>query len=116
MIEQGNLILVPFPFSDQSGRKVRPVVVLSNDEFNEHSQDIIAVGITSNISKDRYSLNLDNRDLKEGKLVTRCVIKVENILRLDKSLIIKKIGKIKEEKLDKIIRIFNEIIKGQQKP
>ena len=110
MIEQGNLILVPFPFSDQSGRKVRPVVVLSNDEFNEHSQDIIAVGITSNISKDRYSLNLDNRDLKEGKLVTRCVIKVENILRLDKSLIIKKIGKIKEGKLDKIIKILNEII------
>ena len=68
---------------------MRPVIVLSNDEFNEHSQDIIAIGITSNISKDKYTLNLDNKDLKEGKLITKCVIKVENLLRLDKSLIIK---------------------------
>ncbi|MEK6897349.1 MAG: type II toxin-antitoxin system PemK/MazF family toxin [Nanoarchaeota archaeon] len=110
MMGQGDMLLVPFPFSDQSGRKVRPVIVLSNDEFNEHSQDIIAIGITSNISKDKYTLDLDNKDLKEGKLMTKCVIKVENILRLDKSLIIKKIGKIKEGKLDKIIKILNEII------
>ena len=94
MISQGNMLLVPFPFSDQSGRKVRPIIVLSNNKFNEHSQDIIAVGVTSNISKDIYSLTLENRDLKEGKLITKCIIKVENILRLDKSLIIKKIIKL----------------------
>ena len=111
MIEQGDMLLVPFPFSDQSGRKVRPIIVLSNDKFNEYSQDIIAIGITSNISKDKYTLDLDNKDLKEGKLITRCAIKVENILRLDRGLIIKKIGKIKKEKLDKIINILNEIIK-----
>lgn len=111
MINQGDLLLVPFPFSDQSGRKVRPIIVLSNDEFNENSEDIIAIGITSNISKDIYSLKLDNKDLKEGKLMTKCMVKIENILRLDKSLIIKKIGKVKKEKLDKIIKIFNEIIK-----
>ncbi len=111
MIEQGDIFLVPFPFSDQSGRKVRPVIVLSNDKFNMYSQDIIGIGITSNISKDKYTLNLDSKDLKEGKLITKCVIKVENLLRIDKDLIIKKIGKIKEEKLDKIIKILNDIIK-----
>jgi len=111
MMEQGDILLVPFPFSDQSGRKVRPVIVLSNNDFNEHSQDIIVIGVTSSISKDRYTLNLDNGDLKEGKLITKCVIKIGNILKLDKSLIIKKIGKIKEEKLDKITKVFNEIIR-----
>ncbi len=111
MIGQRDMLLVPFPFSDQSGRKVRPIIVLSNDKFNEYSQDIIAIGITSNISKDKYALDLNNKDLIEGKLMTKCVIKIENILRLDKSLIIKKIGKIKEDKLKKIIRILNEIIK-----
>ena len=111
MIGQRDMLLVPFPFSDQSGRKVRPIIVLSNDKFNEYSQDIIAIGITSNISKDKYALDLNNKDLIEGKLMTKCVIKFENILRLDKSLIIKKIGKIKEDKLKKIIRILNEIIK-----
>ena len=109
MIEQQDLLLVPFPFSDQSGRKVRPVVVLSNNGFNESSEDLIVVGVTSNLSKDKYSLRLDNKNLEEGKLVTSCVIKVENILRLDKHLIIKKIGKIKKEKLKEVIQILNDI-------
>ena len=38
MMEQQDLLLVPFPFSDQSGRKVRPVIVISNNEFNDYSE------------------------------------------------------------------------------
>lgn len=110
-MNQGNLLLVPFPFSDQSGRKVRPVIVISNNDFNEHSEDVIVIGVTSNISKDKYTLKLNNGDLEEGRLISKCCIKVENILRLEKSLIIKKIGKIKREKLDKIIKVLDNIIK-----
>ena len=110
MISQGEILLVPFPFSDQSGRKVRPVIVLSNDSFNENSEDVIVVGVTSNISKDKYTLNLDNRDLITGKLITKCCIKVENILKIDKDLIVKKIGKIKEEKMNQIKKILIHII------
>ena len=97
MIEQRDLLLVPFPFSDQSGRKIRPVVVISNNSFNGSSEDVIVVGATSNIKKDRYALSMTNNDLEEGKLFTNCMIKVENILRLEKGLIIKKIGKISEK-------------------
>ena len=110
-MEQGNILLVPFPFSDQSGKKARPVIIISNNNFNEYSEDLIVVGVTSNISKDKYTLNLNNKDLEKGKLNNACCIKVENILRLDKSLIIKKIGKIKKEKTLQIIKIFESIIK-----
>ena len=103
MIEQKDLLLVPFPFSDQSGKKVRPVIVISNNEFNKYSEDIIVIGITSNILKDKYTINLTNKNLDEGKLFTNCVIKVENLLKLDKELIIKKIGKINKETLKSII-------------
>jgi len=111
MIQQGDLLLVPFPFSDQSGRKVRPIMVLSNNKFNEHSEDIIVIGITSNISKDKYSVMLSNKDLEQGKLSTDCLIKVENILRLDRNLIIKKIGVVKKGKIKESMDILNEIIK-----
>ena len=111
MILQRDLLLVPFPFSDQSGRKVRPIIVISNNNFNENSEDILIVGVTSNISKDRYTVKLENNDLTEGKLITDCAIKVENILRLDKSLIVKKIGKIKDEKFKEVIKIINEIVR-----
>jgi len=111
MIEQRDLLLVPFPFSDQSGRKVRPVVVISNNEFNSHSQDVIVSGVTSNIKKERYSINLNNQDLENGNLITKCMIKVENILRLEKDLVIKKIGKINSGKLEEIHLAIDKIIK-----
>jgi len=111
MIEQRDILLVPFPFSDQSGKKVRPIIVISNNEFNESSEDILVVGVTSNLSKDKYTLELTNSDLEEGKLFSHCCIKVENILKIDKKLIIKKIGKIKKNILSTILDNITGIIK-----
>lgn len=110
-MNQRDILLVPFPFSDQKGKKVRPVIIISNDEFNRESEDVLVVGATSNISKDRYTLFLSNEDLEDGQLDSQCCIKVENILKIDKELVIKKIGKIKKEKLDKIIEILIKIIR-----
>lgn len=110
MIEQRDLLLVPFPFSDQSGRKVRPVVVISNREFNEHSEDLLVVGVTSNISKGKYVLGIANPDLEEGKLYAKCGIKAENILKIDRELIVKKIGKISEGKHESIVATINKLI------
>ena len=109
-MKQRDILLVPFPFSDQKGRKVRPVIVISNDKFNLNSEDVLVVGVTSNISNDKYTLNLMNNDLEMGELYLECFIKCENILKIDKEIVIKKIGKIKKEKLklitDKILRII----------
>jgi mRNA interferase MazF len=110
MIEQKDLLLVPFPFSDQSGRKLRPVIVVSNNDFNKYSDDVIVVGVTSNISKDKYTIALENTNLDEGKLSTKCCIKVENILKLDKELIIKKIGKINKETLKNTLDKLSTIL------
>ena len=111
MITQRDLLLVPFPFSDQSGKKVRPVVVMSNDEFNLKSEGIIVIGVTSNISKDKYAVLLENMNLEEGKLTDQCCAKVENILKLDKSLVIKKIGKISIKKFNEILVLLESIFK-----
>jgi len=111
VMRQRDILLIPFPFSDQSGRKVRPVIVISNNEFNEHSGDIIVVGVTSNIIKDKYTISFTNKEIEEGKLITQCCIKTENILKIDKELIIKKIGKIKKDTLRKIVNKIIEILK-----
>ena len=110
-MEQRDLFLVPFPFSDQKGKKIRPVIIISNNEFNKSSEDILVVGVTSNISKDKYSFLLDNNDLEEGKLITKCCIKCENILKIDKKLIIRKIGKLKK---DKFVKLIDKIIEMSQ--
>ena len=110
MIQQRDILLVPFPFSDQSGRKVRPVVVISSTIFNQCSEDILVVAVTSNITKDKYTIILLKNEVEEGIVNHDCCIKVENILKIDKKLLIKKIGKIKPATLQKIVAILNSII------
>ncbi len=111
MIYQRDILLVPFPFSDQSGKKVRPVCVVSNNDFNRNSEDMVVVGVTSNIWRDKYTTTLNTADLESGILKHESCIKVENILKIDKDLVIKEIGKINKNKFKEVIRILNEILK-----
>ena len=107
-INQREIYLVPFPFSDFSNKKVRPVVIVSNNKFNL-SSDVIVCAITSNILKDFYSVYIEN--LEEGSLDNPCCVKSENILKIDKNLLIKKIGKLRKEDFSKIVDKINKIIK-----
>ncbi|MEM4249233.1 MAG: type II toxin-antitoxin system PemK/MazF family toxin, partial [Candidatus Nitrosotenuis sp.] len=47
--EQGDILLIAFPFSDLTKVKQRPVLVLSNKNHNYSSNDFICCGITSNL-------------------------------------------------------------------
>jgi mRNA interferase MazF len=43
----GDVVLVPFPFTDQSGTKRRPAVVVSLAGYNMSRRDIVIMAITS---------------------------------------------------------------------
>lgn len=47
MPEQGDILLIPVPFTDLSSTKRRPVIVVSNNAYNRRTQDIIVVAMTS---------------------------------------------------------------------
>ena len=48
--KRGDIVLLPFPYTDQSGSKRRPVLILSSDDYNMRRADIIVAPITSNLS------------------------------------------------------------------
>ena len=48
MPSQGDIVLIPIPFTDLSSRKRRPVIVISNDEYNRTAPDVVVVAMTSN--------------------------------------------------------------------
>ena len=50
MPEQGNILLIPIPFTDLSSQKRRPVIVISNDDYNRQTADIVVVAMTSNVT------------------------------------------------------------------
>jgi mRNA interferase MazF len=45
----GDVVLVPFPFTDQSGTKKRPAVVVSRQGYNTSRRDIVIMAITSQV-------------------------------------------------------------------
>ena len=49
--KRGDVVLVPFPFSDQTTTKKRPAVVISSDAYNNISSDIVIMAITSQTEK-----------------------------------------------------------------
>ena len=61
--KQRDIVLIKFPFSDLTGHKVRPVLVLSNDIYNQQSLDLLVCGITSNIKPIPYSIIIDITDV-----------------------------------------------------
>ena len=103
----GDIIVVPFPFTDLSNSRKRPALVLSNLEGN----DIIICEITSVIRKDNYVVQLENKDLELGKLRTKSIIRLNRIVTLHKSKISYKFGKINDSKLQEVLKkvkiVFN---------
>ena len=65
MYKQGEIVIVPFPFSNLSSIKQRPVIVLSKNMDNETVEDIITCGITSNVKDTKYSVLIKNENLIE---------------------------------------------------
>ncbi len=49
-LQRGDVVLVPFPFSDLSATKVRPSVVVSSSLYHTTEPDLILAAITSNIA------------------------------------------------------------------
>lgn len=108
--EQGDIVLVPFPFTDLSAIKQRPVLILSTNNYNNQAEDVITCGITSNLKDQNYSVFINNENLENGELPTASRIKVDKLFTLNKAIIKKSIGTINKETLikakEELVRLF----------
>ncbi len=97
--------LNPARGSEQAGQ--RPVLILSQDVFNERSGTVIAVAITSQPQKAGFplTLELDSKDLPRQSWV-----KISQIRTLSVDRIGKRIGKAASEEIELVIEGLNEII------
>jgi len=100
--KQREVVLVPFPYSDLSATKRRPVLIVSNNDYNNSFPDILVCVITSNRFEDEYSVNLDNEDLEIGILPESSVVKMHKLFTIEKTKIIRKFSMVKSEYYDQI--------------
>jgi|SRR3972149_3350144 len=105
-MKQGEVILTPFPFSNLEKEKLRPSIIISNDNYNKKFEDILVVPMTSNLNVREYTISLTNKDLEKGKLLKDSLIKVDRIFSINKNLVRLKIGRINQAKLKEIKNII----------
>ena len=55
-MNQCDIYLMKFPFSDLSNQKIRPVLIISNDIYNNKFNDVVVVPLTSNLIENNYSI------------------------------------------------------------
>jgi mRNA interferase MazF len=99
--------LNPVIGSEQGG--LRPVLIVSQSVFNEHSGTVIAVALTSQAPKAGFPLTLE---LDNAKLPKKSWVKISQIRTLSVKRIGKKISKATEANLSLIVEGLNEIIGG----
>lgn len=103
---KGDIVVIPFPFSDLSKIKKRPAFVVNKLK----GDDIILCQITSQTIKDKYSISLKKTDFVVGNLLVNSNIRPNRIFTADKNIILYKVGNIKESKTKEVIQKIIEII------
>ena len=101
-IKQKDVVLLPYPFTDLKGKKVRPALVVSNDFVNSKSKDCIMLPLTSVIKDEPYSIVINQDDLSSGQLIKSSRIKVDKIFTVEKRLIVMRIGTMSNNTFEKV--------------
>ena len=103
---KGDVVVLPFPFSDLSSSKKRPALVLADLQ----TDDIILCQITSQFVKDNNSVELRISDYSRGSLNKTSNIRPNRLFTADKRIILRTVGTVKPEILQHVIKNLFEII------
>ncbi len=97
--------LNPTKGHEQAG--MRPVLVLSQEVFNEKSGTVIAIALTSQPQRASFPLTLE---LSSPRLPKQTWAKISQIRTLSVERIGKRLGRISDRELQQVIEGLNEII------
>jgi len=107
--EFGHIVLVPFPFTDQSQAKKRPAVVVSSNAYNADRSDLIIMAVTSQIKPSAVIGEVIVQEWQAAGLLKPSAIKPV-ITTVEKSLVIKTMGQLKEPDIEGMRRSLKEIL------
>ena len=103
---KGDVVVVPFPFSDLTIAKRRPALVVAELE----GDDLILCQITSRPLADHYSVPLDEKDFADGGLRLPSNVRPNRLFTADSHIILYRVGGVAKSKLaevtDRIVTIL----------
>ena len=110
MPEQGDIVLIPIPFTDLSSQKRRPVIVISNDAYNRKSSDIVVAAMTSNPAAVEYGFTITSSELEKGTLNHPGKVRVDKLYTLSQVIVAKKFGRVNAATLDRIREMLQVLV------
>ena len=106
---EGDIVVVPFPFSNLTESKRRPALilrVLAGD-------DLILCQITSKARHDNYSIPLLAHDFQNGSLKLASFLRPNRLLTTDKVVVLYRVATVTREKLGEAVNQAIKILKGE---
>ena len=103
----GQVALLPFPFSDLSRNKLRPIIILAN----AGREDWIVCQITGNPFGDRRSIPLTPSEFATGMLQRTSYVRPGKVFTAHESLIGTVVGTLRPEMLEAIRQAVISVIR-----
>jgi mRNA interferase MazF len=104
---KGDVVVIPFPFTDLSGSKRRPAFVIADLP----GDDIIVCQITSKSNSSPFAVSITSGDFTSGSLPVDSFIRPNKIFTADKNLILSVAGHLSDiktkEAIDTLVKIIN---------
>lgn len=96
-VRRGDVVLVNYLFSDGTGSKVRPCLVVQNDANNQRLDDTIVSAISSNVTRAKSEptqllIDVRTADGAQSGLLFDSAVQCENLVTIDTRFVIRKIG------------------------
>lgn len=108
-VNRREIWIAKVPFSDLSGTKARPILVLSKNSYNENNPDIIGAAITTDISRD-YTVQIGASDFDKDRLMDNSAARYDGLFKLSKSVLHKKVARVSEGFRKKLVAKIVEFL------
>lgn len=101
MYQRGDIVLIPFPFTDLTAVKTRPAVVVSVEEFEKETGSVTVAMITSVVHETPFDSEI--RQWKAANLLVPSWVRVK-LATLDPRLVRYRPGRLTPSDLDEVDR------------
>ena len=106
-VQRGEIVLVDFPYSNHTGSKMRPALVVQSDIWNQRLNTTMLAGITTNLHRrvgapTQYFIDLETTDGQQSGLHFNSVVRCDKLITSNRSRIQGVIGRLSETALEEI--------------
>ena len=110
MMKQQDIVWIRFPFSTLTKHKIRPALIVSNNQYNAKSSDVIVCAVTSKLDHTN-GIIIDSDDLVEGSLPLKSMIRADKIMQVNKVLIERSFARLHDMQFDKLSNHIYDLVR-----